>query len=40
MRPGPFDIRIKFNGAKIVDQKVNTSEEMGNIFEDVKKKFK
>lgn len=38
-RKGFFDIQIKFNGEKIVDQNTNTLEEMDNIFKDVKKKL-
>lgn len=39
MKKGPFDVKIKFEDVRIVDQKVNTVKEMDNIFEDVKKKF-
>ena len=39
-KKGIFDIKVKFNGERIVDQDVNTIKEVGNIFEDVKRKFK
>ncbi len=40
IRKGVFDIRIKFNGDRIVDQDVNSLKEMDNIYKDVKKKFR
>ncbi len=39
-KKGIFGVEIKFNNEKIVDQEVNTIEEMDNLFNDIKKKFR
>ena len=35
-----FDIRIKHDDIKIIDQKVNNLKEADNLFSDFKKKFR
>jgi len=35
-----INIRLKFEGMKIVDQDVNSFDEADNLFRDMKRKFK
>jgi len=39
-KKGLFDIRIKFDNTKIVDQKCNTIDEADSLFKDFKKKLR
>lgn len=35
-----FDVRIKFENIKIIDQEVRGEKQLAELFEDVKEKFK
>jgi len=40
MRRGIFNVKVTFDQERIIDQKVNDVKQVGDIFEDIKKKFK
>lgn len=39
MKNGTFDLKLKFEGTRIVDQKVDGIKKLRNIFEDLERKF-
>jgi len=39
MSKGLFNLRLKFEGVKIVDNKFNTFEDLEDTMKEVKKKF-
>jgi len=37
---GKFDLMLRFEDEKIVDTSTNNIDQLGNIFDDIKKKFR